>query len=97
MMEERRAAKKLIGRVVSDKMTKTVVVSVESRRKHPLYKKAYKVVKKYQVHDEAGAAHYGDTVEMVATRPLSRTKHWRLSRILTKGKVAESAELKEIT
>ena len=95
-MEEKHAAKTMIGKVVSDKMTKTVVVAVESRRRHPIYKKAYKVVKKYQVHDEAGAAHYGDTVEMVATRPLSRTKHFRLSRIITRGQVAESAELKEI-
>ncbi len=87
----------MTGKVVSDKMTKTVVVAVESRRTHPIYKKAYKVVKKFLVHDEAGAAHYGDTVEMVATRPLSRTKHFRLSRVLTKGQVAESAELKEIT
>jgi len=96
-MEQKHAAKTMIGKVVSDKMTKTVVVAVESRRRHPIYKKAYKVVKKFKVHDEAGAAHYGDMVEMVATRPLSRTKHFRLGRILTKGEVAESAELKEIT
>jgi len=97
MMEEKRSAKTMIGKVVSDKMAKTVVVAVESRRQHPIYKKAYKVVKKYQVHDEDGLAHYGDKVQVVATRPLSRTKHFRLLRILTKGEVAESAELKEIT
>jgi len=86
----------MIGRVVSDKMPKTVVVEVERRREHPIYKKAYKVVKKYQAHDETSSAHYGDTVEMVETRPLSRTKHWRISRIISKGEVAESAELKEV-
>ncbi len=96
-MEQKHAAKTMVGKVVSDKMTKTVVVSVQSSRRHPIYNKAYKVVKKYLVHDEAGAAHYGDTVELVATRPLSRSKHFRLGRILTKGEVAESAELKEIT
>lgn len=90
-------SKTMIGRVVSDKMNKTVVVAVETRRQHPLYKKSYKVVKKYKVHDESEAAHYGDVVEMVACRPLSRTKHWRLGQVLTKGEVAESAELKEIT
>lgn len=97
MMEQKHEAKTLIGRVVSDKMMKTIIVEVEGRRQHPLYKKAYKVIKKYQVHDEAGQAHYGDTVEMVASRPLSRTKHFRLLRVITKGEVAESAELKEIT
>ena len=96
-MEEKHAAKAMIGKVVSDKMQKTVVVAVESQRRHPIYKKAYKVIKKYLVHDEAGTAHYGDKVEVVATRPLSRTKHFRLERIITKGEVAESAELKEIT
>ncbi|MEN8613762.1 30S ribosomal protein S17 [Dehalogenimonas sp. THU2] len=96
-METERKTKTMIGRVVSDKMDKTVVVAVETRRQHPIYKKSYRVVKKYKVHDETGTAHYGDTVEMLATRPLSRTKHWRLGRVLTKGEVAESAELKEIS
>jgi small subunit ribosomal protein S17 len=96
-MEQKPQIKTMTGRVVSDKMTKTVVVEVEGRRQHPIYKKAYKVVKKYKVHDEAGQAHYGDVVEVVPSRPLSRTKHFRLLRIITKGEVAESAELKEIT
>ncbi len=96
-MEQKTATKTLVGRVVSDKMMKTLIVEIEGRRQHPLYKKSYKVVKKFQVHDEAGEAHYGDTVEIIPTRPLSRTKHFRLLRVITKGQVAESAELKEIT
>ena len=96
-MEQKPQIKTLKGRVVADKMMKTVIVEVEGRRQHPIYKKSYKVVKKYQVHDEAGEAHYGDVVEITPSRPLSRTKHFRLLRILTRGEVAESAELKEIT
>ncbi|MDV2989817.1 MAG: 30S ribosomal protein S17 [Dehalogenimonas sp.] len=96
-MEEIRKIKKTIGQVVSDKMDKTIVVAVETRRQHPIYKKSYKVVKNYKVHDEKGEAHYGDKVEIIPTRPLSKTKHWRLGQILTRGEVAESAELKEIT
>jgi len=96
-MEQKPQIKTMIGRVVSDKMMKTIVVEIEGRRQHPIYKKAYKVVKKFQVHDEAGEAHYGDKVEITPSRPLSRAKHFRLLRVITKGEVAESAELKEIT
>ncbi|TFG46232.1 MAG: 30S ribosomal protein S17 [Dehalococcoidia bacterium] len=96
-MEQSRKIKKVIGRVVSDKMDKTIVVAVETRRQHPIYKKSYKVVKNYKVHDENGVAHYGDTVSIVPTRPLSKTKHWRLGQVLTQGELAESSELKEIT
>ena len=97
MMEQNRKIKKVIGKVVSDKMDKTVVVAVETRRQHRIYKKSYKVVKKYKVHDEKGEANYGDVVEILPTRPLSRTKHWRLGKVLVAGTVAESAEVKEIT
>ncbi|ADJ26389.1 30S ribosomal protein S17 [Dehalogenimonas lykanthroporepellens BL-DC-9] len=96
-MEQARKVKKSVGRVVSDKMNKTIVVAIETRRQHPIYKKSYKVVKKYKVHDEKGEAAYGDTVEIIPTRPLSSTKHWRLGQILSRGEVAESAELKETT
>jgi small subunit ribosomal protein S17 len=96
MMEQKVSTKTITGKVVSDKMDKTVVVAVQRRRQHPIYKKSYSVTKKYKVHDEAATAHYGDVVEIVPTRPLSRTKHFRVLRILTKGEVAESAELKEI-
>ena len=64
------------GRVVSDKMDKTVVVAVESAGRHPLYKKAIRRVRKYLAHDEANACHVGDTVEMIETRPLSHRKRW---------------------
>lgn len=97
MMEQNRKIKKVIGKVVSDKMDKTVVVAVETRRQHRIYKKSYKVVKNYKVHDEKGEANYGDVVEILPTRPMSKTKHWRLGRVLVAGTVAESAEVKEIT
>ena len=96
-MEQKPQIKTLVGQVVSDKMMKTIIVEVEGRRQHPIYKKSYKVIKKFQVHDESGEAHYGDKVEITPSRPLSRTKHFRLLRVITKGQVAESAELKEIT
>jgi len=64
------------GRVVSDKMDKTVVVAVETVRRHPLYKKAVRRVKKYMVHDEANACHVGDWVYIIETRPLSARKRW---------------------
>jgi len=64
------------GRVVSDKMDKTVVVAVETASRHPLYKKAIRRVRKYLAHDEANACHVGDTVEIIETRPLSHRKRW---------------------
>ena len=64
------------GRVVSDKMDKTVVVAVETVRRHPLYKKAVRRVKKYMAHDEANACHVGDWVDIIETRPLSSRKRW---------------------
>jgi len=64
------------GRVVSDKMDKTVVVAVETVSRHPLYKKAVRRVKKYMAHDEANAFHVGDWVDIIETRPLSLRKRW---------------------
>jgi small subunit ribosomal protein S17 len=64
------------GRVVSDKMDKTVVVAVDTVRRHPLYKKAVRRVKKYMAHDEANAFHVGDWVDIIETRPLSGRKRW---------------------
>ena len=75
-----------IGIVVSDKMDKTVVVSVVSRKKHPLYKKTITSTKKYKAHDELGQAHIGDTVEIAETRPLSKDKYHRVVRIVEKAK-----------
>ena len=73
-----------VGRVVSNKMQKTIVVAVESLKKHRLYKKTYKVTKRFKVHDETNAANMGDTVRIEETRPLSKEKRWRLIEILAK-------------
>ncbi len=66
------------GRVVSDKMDKTVVVAVETVQRHPLYKKARRRVKKYMAHDEGNVYHVGDRVEITQARPLSLRKRWRV-------------------
>ena len=76
-----------IGRVVSDKMNKTVTVLVERRVKHPLYDKVVTKSAKYHAHDENNECKTGDLVEIVATRKLSKTKAWRVSRVLEKAKV----------
>ena len=81
--------KSLVGRVFSGKMEKTVVVIVETRRPHPLYKKVIKQTKKYKVHDETGACNKGDVVRIVETRPLSKEKRWRVAEILRKGDVVK--------
>jgi small subunit ribosomal protein S17 len=73
----------LIGKVVSNAMDKTVVVSVERLVKHKLYKKYMKRSKKYYAHDEKNTFNVGDTVELKATRPLSKTKRWRASKLLS--------------
>ncbi len=80
-----------VGRVIGDKMDKTVVVSVETPRHHPMYKKTIKRAVKYVAHDEKGEYHIGDVVRMVETRPLSKTKRWRVTELITKGEVAEIA------
>ncbi len=80
-----------IGRVIGDKMAKTVVVAVETTRHHPLYHKAIKRLVKYRAHDEKGECHLGDIVRMEETRPLSKTKRWRVTELITKGEVAEIA------
>ena len=76
------------GLVVSDKMDRTVVVTVETRKVHPLYKKAIRVTKKYKAHDENNACKIGDKVKIVETRPLSREKRWRVIEIISKREVA---------
>ena len=76
------------GLVVSNKMDKTVVVAVETRKVHRLYKKAIKVTKKYKVHDENNACKIGDKVKIVETRPLSKEKSWRVMEIMSKREVA---------
>lgn len=73
----------LVGKVVSNAMDKTVVVSVERLVKHKLYKKYMKRSKKYYAHDEKNTFDVGDTVELKATRPMSKTKRWRASKLLS--------------
>lgn len=68
----------LIGDVVSDKMTKTVVVSVVRVKRHPIYKKQYKVTKRYKAHDEKGEYKVGDRVSIEETRPISKDKRWKV-------------------
>lgn len=84
------------GRVVSDKMDKTVVVAVETARRHPLYKRAIRSTIKYKAHDEDNRCHLGDIVMIVETRPLSKEKRWRVAEIITKGEVVD-IEPEEIT
>jgi len=95
------AGKDLVGRVVSDKMDKTIVVSVERLSRHPLYKRVVRLTNKFKAHDEANEAHVGDTVRIVESRPLSATKRWRLVEVIaragTSGEpiLAEEAETSE--
>jgi len=86
-MEQKRKSR--IGYVVSDKMDKTVVVGVESARRHPLYRKILKRIKKYKAHDEKNQYHVGDLVKIEETRPLSGEKRWRVVEVITRGEVAE--------
>ena len=73
----------LVGKVVSNAMDKTVVVSVERLVKHKLYKKYMKRFKKYYAHDEKNIFNVGDTVELKATKPMSKTKRWRASKLIS--------------
>jgi len=75
-----------VGRVVSDKGNKTIVVAIGRLVKHPLYERIVRRTKKLYVHDEQNDAHLGDTVEVMETRPLSKTKHWRLVRIVERAR-----------
>ncbi|MEN9495491.1 MAG: ribosomal protein [Cyanobacteriota bacterium] len=76
------ATKERVGTVVSDKMDKTVVVAVENRFPHPIYKKTVSRTKRYKAHDEANACKVGDRVRITETRPLSRTKRWSVAEVL---------------
>lgn len=75
----------LKGVVISDKMDKTVVVSVERIFQHPLYKKTIKTKKKYKAHDEENKCKVGDVVEIIESRPISKTKRWKVLRIIKEG------------
>lgn len=83
---ERGNRKTRIGRVVSDKMDKTIVVAVETKVRHPLYGKTLKVTTKFKAHDENNEAKINDRVSIMETRPLSKDKRWRLVEIVEKAK-----------
>lgn len=85
-MEERNLRKTRVGKVVSDKMDKTVVVAIEDHFKHPLYKKIVKKTLKLRAQDENNECRIGDTVKVMETRPLSKTKRWRLVQIIERAK-----------
>ena len=78
-------SKALVGEVVSDSMTKTIVVQVGRRVRHPQYKKIVTKFKRYYAHDEEGTAAVGDTVRILSTRPLSKLKRWRLDEVIRKA------------
>ena len=85
-MAERNLRKKRVGKVVSDKMDKTIVVAIADNVKHTLYGKVIKTTLKLKAHDEKNECGVGDTVEIMETRPLSKDKNWRLVRIIEKAK-----------
>ncbi|CAG7647407.1 30S ribosomal protein S17 [Paenibacillus solanacearum] len=84
-MAERNERKTQLGKVVSDKMDKTIVVAVETYKKHDLYHKRIKYTKKFKAHDENNEAKIGDVVEIMETRPLSKDKRWRLVKVVEKA------------
>lgn len=84
---ERSNRKTRIGNVVSDKMDKTAVVSVERITRHPLYGKIIRVSRKYKIHDPENACSIGDKVKIMETRPLSKDKRWRLVEIMEKSEL----------
>ena len=83
---ERNLRKTRVGKVVSDKMEKTIVVAIEDNVKHPLYKKIVKRTYKLKAHDENNECNIGDRVKVMETRPLSKDKRWRLVEIIEKAK-----------
>ena len=86
MEEKRNLRKERVGLVSSDKMDKTVVVVVEEKAKHPLYKKTITTSKKFKAHDENNECGVGDKVRIVETRKLSKDKNWRVAEIIEKAK-----------
>jgi len=83
---ERGKRKVRVGTVISDKMDKTVVVTVETFETHPLYKKQLKKTSRFKAHDEENTCGIGDVVRIMETRPLSKDKHWRVINIIEKAK-----------
>jgi small subunit ribosomal protein S17 len=87
MAETTAKRREWVGRVISNKMNKTVVVAVERSVIHPVYRKILRRVTKLKAHDEQNTCHIGDRVRMVETRPISKDKHWRVVEVLEKGQV----------
>lgn len=85
-MAERNLRKTRVGKVVSNKMDKTIVVAIQDNVKHPLYKKIIKRTIKLKAHDEQNVCNIGDRVEIMETRPLSKDKRWRLVEVIEKTK-----------
>jgi len=87
--------KRLVGRVISDKMDKTVTVAIDRRRMHPLYKKVVSSTKKVKAHDESNTVPLGALVQIVESKPLSKTKRWVVEKVLESTTEAEQAVLSE--
>ncbi len=85
-MSERNDRKVKTGKVISDKMDKTIVVAIERLVQHPLYKKSIKKTVKFKAHDENNESHIGDIVEVMETRPLSKDKRWRVTQVIERAK-----------
>jgi small subunit ribosomal protein S17 len=86
MAEAKVKRREWVGRVVSNKMNKTVVVAVERSVVHPIYRKVLRRMTKLKAHDEQNACNIGDRVRMIQTRPISKEKHWRVVEVLEKGR-----------
>lgn len=87
MAEKKVNRREWVGRVVSNKMNKTVVVAVERSVVHPLYRKVLRRLTKFKAHDEQNVCNVGDRVRMIETRPISKDKHWRVVEVMEKGRV----------
>ena len=88
-MKERGSRKLRIGKVSSDRMDKTITVDTERKYRHPLYKKVVKKTTRFKAHDEKNEARVGDLVEIMETRPLSKTKRWRLAKVIERARTVE--------
>lgn len=86
MRENRRT---IVGEVVSNKMNKTVVVEIKSRKPHPLYRRIVNSTRRFKAHDEENRCNLGDLVRVIESKPISKEKHWQVAEVLTKGHVAE--------
>lgn len=88
-------ARKLTGKVVSNKMQNTVIVAVEALKTHPIYKKQYKTTARFQAHDETGVLALGTLVEIEETRPISRMKHFKVAKVISGENSAKKSAKKE--